>query len=229
MGIFWGVVLTGVFGVLSVQATTRFMTEGPPGSLRKQMTEFVQHQQRVVVETSGDPRHGTASAPIQIVEFSDFLCPTCQRASQFNPLLLAGHRGKASFVFKHYPLDQTCNDAIQRMVHPNACQVAAATECAHEQGKFWALHDHLFRKLTGTQYNVAELERDAEIAGLNMTAFRECLQGGRGMEAVKRDIVEAARLGVRSTPTYVVNGLLMPGLLTPATFNELLDVLQETR
>lgn len=225
----WGVLLTGSVGAFSVNTAARFFSEGPPGALRKQMTDFVKHQQRVQVGTSGDPRHGASGAPIQIVEFSDFLCPSCQRASQFNPLLLASSRGRAAFTFKHYPLDQTCNDKIQRVVHPNACQIAAATECAHEQGKFWALHDRLFGKLAGAAYPIAELERDAEAAGVNLTAFRECLQAGRGMDAVKRDIEEATRLGVRSTPTYVVNGLLMPGVLMPVAFNELLEVLQETK
>jgi len=143
--------------------------------------------------------------------------------------MLAGHRSRASFTFKHYPLDQACNDKVQRTVHPNACQIAAATECAHEQGKFWALHDRLFGKLAGMFYNLAELEGDAEAAGVNVPVFRECLQAGRGMEAVKRDIEEAARLKVHSTPTYVVNGTMMTGVLTPAAFQELVAVLRESQ
>jgi protein-disulfide isomerase/uncharacterized membrane protein len=227
--LFWGMIVLGLAGAGGLHASTTFLSRGTLGNVRNQLREVVLKQPRVSLEVAGDPRIGSPNAPLQLVEFSDFLCPACQRASKLNTIILANHRRDASFVFKHYPLDTTCNDKIQRMVHPNACQASAATECAHEQGRFWALHDHLFRKLKGTQYNVAELERDAEASGLSMTAFRECLQSGRGMEAVKRDIAEAARLGIRSTPTYVVNGLLMPGLLTPATFNELLDVLRETR
>lgn len=224
----WGIVLTGIAGSVGVQATARFVIEGPPGSLRKQMAEFVKQQPRVGVATAGDPTLGSAGGPLRLVEFSDFLCPSCQRAARFNALLLAGHRGRMSFTFKHYPLDQACNEKIQRMVHANACQVAAATECAHEQGKFWALHDRFFGKLTGMFYNLADLDGDVAAAGVNVPLFRECMEAGRGMEAVKRDIEEAARLGVHSTPTYVVNGMMMPGVLTPAAFQELVAVLRES-
>ncbi|OGX32224.1 MAG: hypothetical protein A3E56_01885 [Omnitrophica WOR_2 bacterium RIFCSPHIGHO2_12_FULL_64_13] len=229
VAMFWGVVITGIAGSVSVQATARFAIEGPPGSLRRQMAEFVRQQPRVGVTTTGDPTLGGPGAAIRLVEFSDFLCPSCQRAAKFNALMLAGHRSRASFTFKHYPLDQACNDKVQRTVHPNACQIAAATECAHEQGKFWALHDRLFGKLAGMFYNLAELEGDAEAAGVNVPVFRECLQAGRGMEAVKRDIEEAARLKVHSTPTYVVNGTMMTGVLTPAAFQELVAVLRESQ
>lgn len=226
----WGVVLTGAAGVVSVHQAVRFMAEGAPGTLRKQMRQFVEQQsRRVTVEVSRDPVHGASHPSLQIVEFSDFLCPSCQKAARFNPIFLATHRATASFVFKQFPLDMSCNDTVKRTVHPNACQVAAATECAQEQGRFWPMHDLLFAKMKGPNYNVQDLERDAVQAGLDVDAYRACMEAGRGMEAVKADIVEAARLGVASTPTYVVDGLVIPGVLTPAAFNELADVLKETR
>jgi len=160
-----------------------------------------------------------------IVEFSDLLCPSCQKASRFNPILLASHRHDALFVFKHFPLDMECNAAVKRTVHPSACRIAAATECAHEQGKFWELHDRIFQQ--GSQYKVADLEADAARAGLNVPAFHACIQSGRGLEAVKRDIAEGTRLGVTSTPTYVINGLLIPGIMTPAMFEEFLRALRD--
>jgi protein-disulfide isomerase len=105
--------------------------------------------------------------------------------------------------------------------------VAAAAECAHSQGRFWGFHDLIFER--GGIYNIGHLERDAERLGLDMARFRACLQSGEGMEAVKRDIAEAVKIGVPSTPTYVINGVPMVGMLNPATFEEMAAVLREAR
>jgi len=220
----WGMVLTGAAGVLAVNAAATFAAQGDPAALRKQISQFISNQKRATVDVTGDPMLGAPNGPIQVVEFSDFLCPICQRASKLNPVLLAGHRREASFVFKHFPLDTTCNSAIGRMVHAGACQLAAATECAHEQGKFWALHDRIF--VEGAKYRPDTLERDVAALGLDTAAWRACMDSGRGMEAVKRDIEEATRLGLNSTPTYLINGIRNVGLFTPVTFEAFLDVLR---
>ncbi len=224
--ILWGVVATGAAGVFAVQASTTFVSQGPPGTLRKQMEAYVSQQHRVSVDTSGDPTMGAVQPVVRIVEFSDFLCPSCRRASQFNPIIVASHRKEASFTFKHFPLDMACNDTVRRTMHPNACRIAAAAACAHEQGKFWPFHDRVFGK--GPEYKVADLESDASRAGLELAAFRSCLDSGRGLELVKRDIAEGGRLGVNSTPTYFVNGVQIVGALTPVMFDELLRVVRES-
>jgi len=180
-----------------------------------------------IIPRIGRPRWlgGPASASFHVVEFSDFFCPACQRASKLNTILLASHRRDTTFVFKHYPLDTTCNTQVTRMVHPGACTVAAASECAHLQGKFWPVHDLMFE--AGHLYNVARLEEDMTRLGLDLPRFRACMQSGEGMEAVRRDIAEGARIGVSSTPTYIINGVPIAGGVTPTTFDDLTAVLKE--
>lgn len=224
--ILWGILVTGVFGVTGVMASVNYMQQGAPGALRQQIHKFLKEQKRVTVDMSGDPLMAAPRSVVQIVEFSDFLCPSCQRASKFNPIILAGHREDVSFVFKHFPLDSSCNSTITRMVHQHACELAAATECAHEQGKFWPLHDRIFEQ--GSKYKPEHLERDAKSLGLEMTAFRSCRESGRGLEAVKRDIAEGARLGVSSTPSYYLNGVPVVGMLSPAMFEEFFRTLKES-
>lgn len=224
--VFWGVVLTGTVGALASHAAISFTAQGDRANMQKQMAQYIKNQRPASVATAGDPVLGSPDGSIQLVEFSDFLCPVCQRASKFNPILLAGRRRQAMFVFKHFPLDQACNAAVQRTLHPGACQIAAATECAHEQGKFWVFHDRVFRK--GPGYKPAELDADARDLGLDTAAFRACMDSGRGMEAVKRDIEEAKRLQITSTPTYIINGIRMTGVMTPATFEEFLSVLRRS-
>lgn len=225
-GLVWGLLLVGVAGTVGLQAATLFVSQGPFGSVRRQLRDFLAKQPRVTLDVQGDPMLGPPRAPLQIVEFSDFFCPACQRASQFNTIILASHRHDAVFIFKHYPLDTSCNDRISHMVHPGACQVAAASECAHVQGKFWAFHDHLFAY--GHSYRLERLETDAAQLGLDLPRFRACMASGEGLAAVKRDIAEGGRIGVTSTPTYVINGVQATGNFNPATFEAFVGVLRET-
>jgi protein-disulfide isomerase/uncharacterized membrane protein len=223
---FWAVVLLGLTGTIGLHAATTFVSRGTLGSVQRQIREFVAKQPRAALDVTGDPMIGEPSAALQIVEFSDFLCPACQRASKMNPILLANHRRDAALVFKHFPLDSTCNDRINRVVHPGACQLAAASECAHLQGKFWPFHDRIFE---GAEPVVApNLNAIVADLGLDSGRFQACLSSGQGMAAVKRDIAEAAKANVMSTPTYVMNGIPVPGGFTPATFEDFVAVLKDT-
>ncbi len=223
---FWVVMLMVVTGTFGLHMAATYVSQGSPGAVRAHLEEFVAKQQRLRPATEGDPTMGSPSAWVELVEFSDFFCPSCQRASKLNAIIVAGHRDDVRFVFKNYPLDSTCNDAVPRMVHPGACTVAAAAECAHLQGKFWPFHDKVFEE--GQDYNLAHLEQDAAGVGLEMAAFRQCMASGEGLAAVTRDIEEGRRIGVGSTPTYAINGLKMPGLMSPLMFDQLLSLLRDT-
>lgn len=224
--LFWIMMGLGVFGSVGLHAATSFVSQGSPGMVHKQIREFVSREPRVYPEISSDPSVGPSNAPIQVIEFSDFFCPVCQRASKFNTIILASHRQDVRFVFKQFPLDTSCNDAVQRMVHPGACAVAAAAECAHLQRKFWSLHDRIFEE--GHLYNPKMLEQDAARLGLDAPRFQACLASGEGLAAVKRDVAEGKRIGVASTPTYVVNGLKVSGVMTPAMFEQFVAVLRNS-
>ena len=223
----WAFVVIGTMGAVGMHLATTFLSRGTLGNVRNQIREYVIRQPRVSINTADDPAVGPANAFLQISEFSDFFCPVCERASKLNTVVFANHRHDARFAFKHFPLDNTCNERVSRVVHPGACQVAAASECAHLQGRFWEFHDVIFSK--GHLYNIADLEADAARLHLDVPRFKACLDSGQGMEAVKRDIVESAKIPVTSTPTYVINGLPMPGLLNPTTFENFVAVLRETQ
>ena len=79
----------------------------------------------------------------------------------------------------------------------------------------------------GHDYNVQQLDQDAQRLGLDVPRFRACLESGEGLEAVKRDIAEGAKVGVASTPTYVLNGVPVAGGLNPTGFEDFIAVLRE--
>ena len=229
---FWGMMLIGVAGVAALHVTSTFLVQGPSGSLKKQLREFVQRQPRMSPDLADQPALGPDAAPLVLVEFSDFFCSSCQRAFQMNSIILPNHRQDLRFIFKHYPLDLACNEKLPRSVHPGACQVAAAAECAYRQGRFWPVHDFIFQQASTSpqhQYNLANLEQDMAQLRVDVPRFRACMDSGEGMEAVKRDIADGQKLGVTSTPTFYLNGLPIVGGVNPPTFEAFVEVLREQR
>ena len=210
----WTVVLTASAGMACVHVSAELMSRAP-GGLRDRMRQRVLTAPRLHVDTEGSPRLGRAGAPVTIVEFTDFRCPLCREATRFNAILLAAHPDEAALVIKHFP------------VHLGSDRLALAAVCAQEQGKFWPLHDRLFRREGGIR--LEDLEFEAAQAGLDPVSFRVCMAGGPARARLQRDIDEAGRIGVAATPTYVVNGILILGEITPAAFEELIQALKERK
>lgn len=155
---------------------------------------------------AGTSTKGRPDAPVGILMFSDFQCPFCQRfARETLPELERRYiaTGEVSLTFRHLPLP----------IHPLAGQAAAAAECAAARGKFWAMHDALFRLPTA-------LDRDHVIAnarevGIEAGGFQECLDGD-GRRQVDDDAALAARLGVSGTPTFLIGSVLNADLTASA-------------
>ena len=91
---------------------------------------------RVTLKSAGQPAKGPADAPITLVEVSDFECPFCQTATATVSRVVQEFAGKVRVVFVRFPLVQ---------IHPNAMKAAEASICAEAQGKFWEMHDELFK------------------------------------------------------------------------------------
>src|SRR5262245_24502184 len=165
-----------------------------------------------LAEVTGPATHvkGRADAPVTIVEFSDFECPACGHA--FGDLRdLVRSRPDVKLVFRHFPLDSRCNDRMKQQLHPDACLAAAAAECAGRQGRFWEYHDALFEHQKSLDRD--SLFRYARDLGLDITAFRTCLDDPGTMGSIAADVDAGARLGVESTPTIFINGRRIQGAL----------------
>jgi protein-disulfide isomerase len=122
-----------------------------------------------------------------------------------------------SLVFRHFPLDTSCNTLVSRSLHPDACLAACAAECAGAQGRFWEYHDVLFE-------NHDDLERDdlfryAREMRLDVPAFRSCLDDPATRARIGEDVQAGARAGVASTPTLFINGRAVEGALDSAYYH----------
>jgi protein-disulfide isomerase len=103
-------------------------------------------------------------------------------------------------VVKQFPLTS---------IHPFAQPAALAALAAQDQGKFWPVHDLLFK--AGAQLNDQTIRQAAETAGLDMAAFDRSVKDPRIAAAVERDLKDGVEAGVRGTPSIFVNGRLVQG------------------
>ncbi len=156
--------------------------------------------------TENTPVRGAANAPITIVEFGDYECPFCGRVQNTLEAVAKKYEGKVRFAYKNLPLD----------FHPNAKPAAMAALAAHKQGKFWEFNDAIWAnqdKLGDALYTSL-----AKSLGLDMAKF----EADRTSEAVKAqiatDLQDAAKIGARGTPFFLINGQPVSGALPLEAF-----------
>jgi protein-disulfide isomerase len=145
------------------------------------------------------PAFGPAFPKVTIIEWSDFQCPFCSRATPTVDKLRQLYSKDVRVVFRNLPLP----------MHPNARIAAQAAMAAHAQGKFWPMHDRLFADQTAL--DKASLERTAEQLGLDMKRFRADLESDAIKARVDADMSAATAAGVRATPSFFVNGRFYEG------------------
>jgi len=144
--------------------------------------------------TSRDsPLRGSPMAPVTIYEFSDFQCPHCKMAAPHLKEIVEESNGKVKMFFKQYPLP----------MHPKARDAAKAAIAADKQGKFWEMHDLLFKNQDRLQ--TANLDDFASKIGLDMKRFNADMQSPETEKKLEADIAEGQAAGVDSTPSIYVN------------------------
>jgi protein-disulfide isomerase/uncharacterized membrane protein len=161
------------------------------------------------IDLQGIPLAGPANAPVQVVVYSDFLCPWCYRMAAWLGQYLPTTHGEVALAFKNYPLDRSCNPKLSRTVHEGSCHLALGGICAAAQNRFWQYHDATFeaRLERATRKDAENLARKV---GLDMPTFERCLDSSKARERLERDINEGRRVGVHGTPTLFVDGRQLP-------------------
>jgi protein-disulfide isomerase len=189
------------------------VAEQGQGQAAPVQAETTPELRRYDVPEDDDPVLGPAEAPITIIEFSDYECPYCQKWHlEVWPALQAEYGDQIRLVYRDFPLTS---------IHSNATPAAAAANCAREQDKYWEYNEMLFDmklnlgKSTYLSY--------AEELGLDMGAFTECVESGRYIDEVEADYEYAVNLGIRSTPTFFVNGIPVVGAQPFEAFKQLID------
>jgi len=179
-------------------------------SLTAHVTAHSTRADAVDVSIDGEELEGSEDAPVTIVEFTDYECSMCRR--HFEHTYPQIHQkyvatGKAKLVIRNFPGKS----------HPNAQKAAEAAECAGEQGDYWGMHYKLFENqadLSGENY-----KKWARDIGLDGAGFDECLDSGAMVKEVERDIADGSSYGVRGTPVFFINGIMLTGAQSFAAFD----------
>ncbi|MGO9227810.1 MAG: DsbA family protein [Bryobacteraceae bacterium] len=151
---------------------------------------------KIKMNLEGMPMLGAKTAPVTMVEFTDYQCPFCR---QFHVQTFAQLKkdfidtGRVRFFSRDLPLDS---------MHPDAMRAAEATRCANDQGEFWRMRD-----LLGNHPDKLDLESllgYAESLKLDVTPFRVCVVSEKYKGEVQADLMEAIRIGADGTPAFVI-------------------------
>ena len=163
---------------------------------------------------------GSATAPVRVVEMSDFQCPWCRKFTVETSGILDREyvaTGKVRWIFINFPIVQ---------LHPNAGAAAELAMCAAAQGKVWPMHDILYRQ----QETWAPLHEPEQYLLTLVDSLRiprdsmlSCLRDARMRPLVQRDLTTAQRIGATSTPSFLIEGAMLSGAYPIDVFRHVLD------
>ena len=146
------------------------------------------------ISTTDQPSLGKADAPVTIVAFTDYQCPSCAAMHPELERLVKEYGDKVRLVTRDFPLSQ----------HTEAFKAAEAAEAARDQGKYWEYIQILLHNQSAL--TVDKLKGYASELALDRTKFDSALDSGKFAESVQHDIEDGMKLGINGTPTIFING-----------------------
>lgn len=176
---------------------------------------YIKKPQRPVfdVNIKDAPTKGGSDAKVTIVEYSDFQCPFCSKASTTVAAIEKKYGNKVKVAFKNFPLP----------FHSQARLAAEAALCANEQSSnlFWKMHDSMFADQS--KLDKDNLMASAKKIGAKEAEFKACLEATKFKAVIDADMAQGQKLGIKSTPTFFVNGKLVSGAQPLEVFSEVID------
>lgn len=197
----------------AVNASGEVVAPPPSQDQRSEFERWYSSQPRVPLIVSAD------GASVLVVKFNDFQCPACgQSYLQYKPIFAkyeAEHPGAVKLVLKDYPLNRDCNDGLPQTIHPAACDAAVAVRLAQARNRTEAMEDWLYtHQPSMTSPSVRQAAKD--IGQINDFDARYA----GTLALVKSDVGLGRQLGVKSTPTFFINGVKIEGALPPQYFDQ---------
>jgi protein-disulfide isomerase len=154
---------------------------------------------------------GPSTAPVTIVEFSDYQCPYCKRAESSVQEILKKYGDKVRLIYMDFPLP----------MHQFALKAAQAARCAGDQGKYWQFHDAMFADQS--KLDEAGLKATAQKLKLDTKKFDECLAGNMHMDQIHKSQQAGNEVGVDGTPTFIIDGRMMSGAQPPSEMESIIE------
>ncbi len=220
-----------IAGMMISGSVIYLVHKGPAsGSAEKNLAApAAQSSGNVMAVADRDVILGDPNAPVTIVEYGDYQCPFCEKFfSETEPLIREKYvqAGTVRMIYRNFAF-----------LGPESVNAAEASECAKDQKKFWAFHDELYKKegLDSSENN-GNLNRDlfltiAKDVGLNVDAFKSCIDSKKYAAVVQSEVTAAKNAGVDSTPMFFINGQEVRGAMPyegPSGFKSIIDGVLKT-
>ncbi|MFH1866865.1 MAG: thioredoxin domain-containing protein [Patescibacteria group bacterium] len=158
-----------------------------------------------------DPSLGLVEAPITIIELADFGCSHCAQSAFIVEKFVRDNLTQVRLIWKDFILP----------VHPQSAEAAEAAQCAARQGKFWEYQQYLFAnqdRLGSEFYSTL-----AQNLSLDASKFNSCLVNNETLPLIQFNQQEINSLGLKETPSYIINGQLYNGEVTEAALTSFLN------
>lgn len=178
---------------------------GPAPALSFDVTTEDKNVRKLTIEPD-DAWAGNKDSQVAVVMFADLECPFCKRTSAEVGRLMATYGDRVLFVFKHFPMDPSCNSGVKNKLHRSACVAARAAVCAQREGRFWAFHDLAYKN----QHQLGDdaLRTYATEVGVPADRFDACMRSPDADAVVRADAAAGAALDIHGTPRIFINGNL---------------------
>ena len=180
--------------------------------IKLQFSEWKRAPEKNLIPFSPITMNPNPSAPMQMVEFGDFLCGACARAF---PTLhnFAKTHPDVQFSFQAWPLDGQCNKAVSHG-EGTRCLLARLSHCGEEQGLGWETQEWIFshqRDLLSKDQVLKAVEKKAPELGLDTSKLLSCLDSENTHETIKKQVQLGIDMEIKGTPALYINGKKVPG------------------
>ena len=213
------VIASGLIGCTTPQPTPTSTPTALPETPTPESDSTPEATREPLIPLDDDPVLGSPDAPVTMIEYSEYLCPFCQRfVLETMPQIEEEYidSGQVKLIFRDFP------------VHGQpAVAMAMVAECAADQGMFWEMHVVLFERSeewSQSEDLLATVQGYADDMGIDTDDFTACLQEGRPIERIREDYNIGVQDGVSATPTFLVNGIQIRGA---QPFEEFQRVIEE--
>ena len=171
--------------------------------------------------SDGHPWIGSEDPKLIITEFTDYLCFQCSKMNYHIRKLMVRYPGQIKVIHRHFPMDHTVNPIVQKPVHTGAGSLALLAIYAITEDKFWLTNDYLFANARFT--SSIDLRSLADEIGLDYEKLSRSIKNDVFRRKLENDIKDGLRLGVKGTPTYLINGSIYHGQIPPKILQQIHD------
>lgn len=181
------------------------------------LTAYIPHG----ITEEGHPWVGAENPQLEIIEFADYQCFQCNKIHFFLRQIMAEHPGKIRLIHRHFPMDHAVNPIVKQPIHVGSGKLAMLAIYAASRDKFWQMSDILFSiARVKPEINIREL---AQEIGVNYVDLSRAVYNPKIQNKLKKDIMDALKLGINGTPSFMIDGKLYQGQIPPEIIKKIIS------